>query len=471
MAVFEHEALRRLPLAEAAYRLLDHVTDDDFLADVFRRHGGAAYEKVITFPVFVHLIADALLEHHGSGHQSFTRAREDGSLATSLKAAYGKLARTPLGLSCGFFAAAGLRLRALCPPVCRATLPDSLAGFTVLVLDGKKVKHVAKKLKILRGVKGPVLAAKLVVALDLRSGLGVGLGAHPDGEASDAPLVPAVLAQVRAQTAGPLLWVEDRQFCDLNQPRLVRATGDHYLIRYNAKVGFHPDPARPAGTGVDGRGRAYRQEWGWLGSAGDARRQYVRRITLERPGAEDVILVTDLLDGDAYPAADLLEVYRHRWGIERVFQRITEVFHLRRLIGSTPQAGVFQAAFCLLLYNVLEVVRGYVSEAQGQEPEAVSMANLFTDVHRQVVALQEVLSAEEVVAVFAARPAPADLRGYLAGLLAGSWSDRWLKAKAAPAQPTPPGAKEYLKGGHTSVYRLLRQARGHRDKPEPHGRN
>ena len=32
----------------------------------------------------------------------------------------------------------------------------------------------------------------------------------------------------------------------------------------------------------------------------------MRRITLHRPGEEDVILVTDLLDADTYPAEDLL---------------------------------------------------------------------------------------------------------------------------------------------------------------------
>jgi IS4 transposase len=459
MDTFQREALRRLPLAEAAYLLLDHVTDAEFLAGVFQRHGGASYEKVISFPLFVHLVTDALLQHHGSGHQSFTRAHEDGTLAASPRAVYGKLARVPLSLSRGLLAEATQRLRGLCPPVRATPLPDSLRGFTVLALDGKKVKHVARRLKVLRRVRGQVLAAKLAVALDYATGLAVAMAADPDGEVSDAPLVPGVLAQVRAQFAGPLLWVEDRQFCDLNQPRLVRATGDHYLIRYNAKVGFHPDPSRPAAAGRDACGRCYREAWGWLGSAADPRRQYVRRITLERPGEEAVILVTDLTDADAYPAADLLEVYRQRWGIERVFQRITEVFHLQALIGSTPPAGVFQAAFCLLLYNLVVVLRGYLGEAQRREPEAISTENLFTDVQRQVVALHEVLSAEEVVGLFTERRTGGELRRYLRGLLAAAWSDRWLKAQAKPPKrPAAPEPTKYLKGGHTSVYRLLQGA-------------
>jgi len=60
-----------------------------------------------------------------------------------------------------------------------------------------------------------------------------------------------------------------------------------------------------------------------------------------------------------------LQLWRHRdCAIERLFQRVTEVFDLRHLIGSTPQATVFQAAFCLLLSNVIQTVRGYVAESR-----------------------------------------------------------------------------------------------------------
>src|SRR5208283_4616865 len=357
MVGYERETLARLPLAEAAYRLLDYVTHEEFLHEVFAHYRGRSYTKIIDFPLLVHLIADALLEHQGSGHKSFRKARGAGLLTTSLKAAYAKLARLPLGLSQGFLAEASQRLHEVCPPVDAVALPPSLAGMTVLVVDGKKITHVAPRLKCLPGVRGQVLSAKVAVALLMRTGLAVALSAHPDGEAGDAPLVPDLLAQTRARTGGPRLWVEDRLYCDLQQPRLAQEGGDHYLIRYSAKVSFEQDLARPARVGQDDEGRRYREEWGWLGGAGNPRGHYVRRITLYRPhDQDDVILVTDLLESDCYPAVDLLLVYRHRWGIENVFQRITEVFHLRTLIGGSPQAGVFQAAFCLLLYNVISVL-------------------------------------------------------------------------------------------------------------------
>ena len=92
------------------------------------------------------------------------------------------------------------------------------------------------------------------------------------------------------------------------------------------------------------------------------------QIALQRPGEETILLITDLLDAQRYPASDLLQLYMSRWGIERMFQQVTEVFGLRALIGSTPEATVFQFAFCLVLYNIIQVLRGYIATARKQPP-------------------------------------------------------------------------------------------------------
>src|SRR5207302_7364614 len=125
----------------------------------------------------------------------------------------------------------------------------------------------------------------------------------------------------------------------------------------------------------DAAGRTVVTEWGWLGGTTSKRRLFVRRIRLQRPGEEEIILVTDLIDEEVYPTVDLLAVYLERWGIERVFQQITEVFNLKRLIGSTPQATILQASFCLMLYNVLQVIRQHVASAQPEplRPETLSI--------------------------------------------------------------------------------------------------
>ena len=57
-----------------------------------------------------------------------------------------------------------------------------------------------------------------------------------------------------------------------------------------------------------------------------------------------------------------------------MYQQITEVFDLKQLIGSTPEGTVFQASFCLVLYNLIQVIRAYVAAGQSELPvEMVSV--------------------------------------------------------------------------------------------------
>lgn len=461
---FDLEVCRRLPLADAALHLLDYVADEAFLADLFDRHRGRCYEKQIGFADLVHLLAEALTRNGPSAHRTFRQAHADGDLGASVRAAYDKVARLPPAVSAALLTDGTARLRDVLPATPAEAVPASLAAFTPVAFDGKKIKAVARRLKPVRAVRGQVLGGKLLVAEDIRTGLAVALEAHPDGEASDLTLVPGLLARTRAVVGGPRLWVGDRMFCDLIHLALLAADGDHFVVRSNAKVGFHPDPDRAAEAGVNARGQAYTEGWGWLGGPTDERRRYVRRVTVHRPAAEDVAVVTDLLDGAAYPAPDVLDVYLRRWGIERLFQKVTEVFHLDALVSARANGTVFQAAVCLLLYNLTVVVRAHVAAGADRPTAEVSLEKLFGDLCRQLTGLIEVLGVPAVVARYAdGRWTAERLREYLAGVLGRTWRDWW--EKSPPRKASEPTPTEYLAGGHSSVYKIARGL--HRTKPEP----
>jgi hypothetical protein len=462
---FAREVLGRLPLAESTLLLWAYVLQPHFLDGVFQRHRGRSFEDLIGFPQFVELIADALIRHRGSGRQSFCRAQERDALPTSIRAVYGKLARVPLVLSLGFFEEVTAALQVLLPPeTTTAVLPASLDAMTTVILDGKKIKRAAKRLKPLRSIPGRVFGGKLLVAYLPQSGLAVAMAADPDGEANDIKLMPHVLPRARAQIAGPRLWVADRQFCDLDQPQRFTESEDHFLIRFSLKMGFHPDPSSPSRTTHDRQGRTVIEHWGLIGAVTDRRRRWVRRITLERPGDEDVILMTDLVDAATYPATDLLEVYLARWGIERVFQQITEVFDLQHLIGSTPQATIFQASFCLVLYNLIQVIRAWIA-ATRPEPTAVdslSSEQLFGDVREELTTLNKVVTPANVAASIPRTMTLAEIQDRLRRLLGGVWSPLWVKA--INKKPRPAANKIKGSGAHTSVHKVLQ---AHREKPVP----
>jgi hypothetical protein len=453
------QTLARLPLADAVLHLLRHVFDADFLNGLYAQHRGQGYEDLLAFPRLVELLSDALLVHGGSARRALLDAQRRAQLPVCKEAFYGKLRRLPLPLSVAFLTQASERLRPLLPPV-DSPLPQTLQRYDVLLIDGKKTKHVAKRLKLTRDCAGQLLGAKLLVGFDPVTRLIRNVAAHPDGERNDSPLVPDLLAGLAPTTPRRRLLVSDAQFCDLVQISRYRTAGNHFVLRYHPKLHFHPDPQRPATTCTDARGRRLTEEHGWLGAARDPRRCYVRRVTWSRTDHKDLSIVTDLLGGatEAVPATDLIDGYLIRWRIETVFQDVTVVFGLKKLIGSTAEATAFQAAWCMVAYNALQVVRAYIAVGQAQPlpVDDVSGTMLFESLRQELSAVLTVLPAE---ALAAALPQVA-VAEYLRQRLSGVWQPIWRKARNK--KPRVYGAKPKGSGAHTSVDRVVQE---HKQKP------
>lgn len=463
---FFGEILKRLPLADAVFHLLGYALDDDFLSACFAKHRGRCYEDTLSFPKLVGILTDALLVHHGSARQALIEATQKDSLPTCKEAFYGKLRRLPLDLSVAFLTDASRRLNDLLP-VQANPLPASLHGYQVRIIDGKKTKHVAKKLKLTRAQAGQLFGAKLLVGYDPATRLIQTVAAHADGEKNDAPLVPDLLANWRSQpTAKPVINVADAQFCDLVQISHYRQASEYFALRYHPKLHFHADPTKPVRQFTDSKGRHLLEEYGWLGSVTDKRRTFVRRVTWKRSDHKDLSVVTNLTNRspaqetqapEPIAATDLIDLYLTRWKIETVFQDVTTIFGLRKLIGTTPEATAFQAAFCMVVYNAIIVVKSYVAAAQPKPMSVDDVSNkmLFTSIHKQLTAIAELVPAASLAEMVVPPRTAETARAYLQHRLSGLWEVGWKKARNK--NPRTYGAKPKGSGAHTSVYRVLQK--------------
>lgn len=461
---FKREVAGRLPLAQAALEAFGFAFDSAFLDKLYERHRGRGYTDALTFPHLAGLVRSCLLEHEGSGHRGCTEAERDGTLGVDESSFYRKLAKMPVAVSRALLSEGTARLGELgAAPTARAAadlLPGCFDGLEPVILDGKKIKNAARRLKPTRGYKGALLGAKALVAMSLRGGMALAMSDSLDGQTNDVPLVPELLPQVRAVESRPILWLADRQFGGLGiPPQLTARPGDHYVLRVSTSTPFTPDPAHPARYSKDDKGRTITDEIGTFGKKSNALK--VRRVTLRTGHAPnktgkgdgaggDVILITDLTDRKVYPASDLLKLYRRRWGIERMFQEVTETFSLQHLIGCSPKAVLFQFAFCLLMYNLTLVLKRHLAADGGVDVAIVSTRNLFYDLRRELLAWNYL---ELDLPGHIPTDAPA-MRRRLAALLQGLWDPK-VYTKAQDQKPRTKPYRTSLLGGHTSVQKIL----------------
>ncbi len=458
---FARQVFDGLPLAQASLALFAYGVPNSVLADLFRRHRGRCYEDVVTFAQLVAWIFDALIEHNGSGRQAHIRRHRQRDDACN-EAFYGKLRRVPLPLSEAFLRDVTDRFATLLPDVVAHRIPASFDGFEVLILDGKSLKKVAKRLVETRGTPGKLLGGKLLVCYRPRDGLVLDMAADLDGETNEAKLIPHLMPRLHARGGRAKLVVGDRLFCAPKHFAEFTEENGHFVTRHARTLSFEPDPNRPAIATTDASHRAVVEQWGWVGKPREELRRYVRRITVERPTDEAITILTDLLESDRYPAADLLALYRIRWSIESTFQKVAEIFALGRFIGSTPQATVFQASMCFVLANVVQVLQGYVVAKQKLTIEDLSAEQFCTDWHRQLVALKELVEVPVIVSLIPSDLTVESVRTLLDRLLGRMWKPGWDKTRDKSPRAHPHAAKQ--KGAHTSVQRRLQ---AHKSSVEP----
>jgi hypothetical protein len=448
MNSFERELMRRSPLAAAVLETSDHIFSDELLDSIWQKYRGRCYQDVLSFDDLLRMMRDALIRHEGSAHKLFIELEHADTNPVNQSSFYRKLANVPVEVSRALLREGTGRLRQLMPgPVVK--LPECFDDFEVLVGDGKKIRNATKRLKPTRPYSGKLLGAKALVAMDIRSGMAVAMSDSIDGMTNDVPLVPELMSQLREIVAGPILSIWDRQFDDSRTLcRLSERPGDAFIVRMKKN---HRFAAESSVETRDEQGRRVLDEIGILGRRKAAMR--VRQITLFRQeqGEEDVILLTNLQDRLKHGAHAVLQLYKMRWGIEQVFQQITETFSLSHLIGCSPKAILFQFSYCLLLYNLMQMIKVYVAEDGGVQACAVSMYYLFDDVRKEL----EAWAYHTDGSWPRVQRDQAAMVQRLRTLLKGSW--RAVKyTKASDSKPRgQPKPKLRLHGGHSSVQRAL----------------
>jgi len=100
----------------------------------------------------------------------------------------------------------------------------------------------------------------------------------------------------------------------------------------------------------------------------------MRAIEYRRPGFRPQTLLTSMTDADAFPAAEIRELYHERWELELGFDEVkTEMLEREESIRSRKVAGVEQELWGLLLaYNLIRLEMERIAREAGVAPTRIS---------------------------------------------------------------------------------------------------
>jgi len=127
------------------------------------------------------------------------------------------------------------------------------------------------------------------------------------------------------------------------------------------------------------------------------------------------------------------------------------------------QDALFQAAFCLVLYNVAQLIKTHIACAAQKELQQISTQKLFDDACEQLSSFMLLAhSARSIITALDHRLRRSAsiqmLRKRLTRRLAHVWTNWWTKSPTRPRPPTTT-PKRYARSGRASVHRLLEEYR------------
>jgi IS4 transposase len=442
------------PVAVMARLALERAVNATWVDEVFEQHRQRQYTHELLFSTVVDLMAMVAVGLRPSLHAA---AKSSSSLQVSMTALYDKVNHAEPAVLQALVQGSAERLAPVIAPL-RTDVARWAPGYRVRILDGNHLPASDKRLAPLRGFRGAALPGQSLVVFDPDLDLVVDLEPGEDGHAQERTLLPAVLA--RAQPGD--LWIGDRNFSTRAAISAIVARGATFLFREH---GTSPNPTPTGPRREVGRietGTVYEQPVTIETETGET--LVLRRIELEldqptEDGDTWIRLLTNLPE-QAFDACAVARLYRRRWTIEGLFQRLEAALNSEVRTLGYPRAALLAFATAVLAYNVLATIQAAVGAAHDLPAAGIELSSYFVagDVKAYYAGMM-VAVPSATWAAFEAKSA-ADLSQELRHI-AAHVDPRTLRKH--PRKPKPKVKKGYAPGPsvrrHVATARVLHDGR------------
>jgi IS4 transposase len=363
--------IERSPVTVMARLALGRALDSQWINELFEQHSERQYTRELLFSTTVDLMSMVAVGLRPSLHAAAKAATD---LPVSITALYDKVNGTEPGLVRALVSGSAKRLT----PVIEAMLPaplTSVPGYRVRILDGNHLAASEKRLKPLRGFRGTALPGQSLVVYDPDLGMVLDVIPCEDGHTHERALMQPLLAAARPGD----LWMGDRNFC--TRPILCgwHQQGSSFLVREH---GANPNPSardKPRMIGKIDTGTVFEQSVSINDDDGAPvllRRIELRLIKPTEDGQMIVRLLTNL-PAVEFSALALAHLYRRRWRIEMMFQRLESVLQSEIPALGHPRAALLAFGVAIMAYNVLAIIACAITIQHKLDTETLEISSYY----------------------------------------------------------------------------------------------
>lgn len=346
--------VQRSPVTVLARLALQRALEPRWIDELFERECGAQYTRELLFSTVVELMSVVAVGLRPSVHAA-AQACED--LPVSIQALYDKIRRTEPNLVQALVAGSAGRLSAILAPMRQERAPI-VPGYRLRIVDGNPLPASEKRLKPLRGFRGAALPGQSLVVYDPDLELVVDIEPCEDAHAQERTVMASLLARAQAGQ----LWIADRNVSTRTILCGWQARGCGFIVREHGRT---PSPNALDEMRYRGRvetGAVYEQAVAIDDETGQQVRLRRVEIRLDAPteDGDTVIRILTNVPASRLATRQVARLYRRRWQIETLFQRLESVLHSEVKPLGHPRAALLAFGVAVLAYNVLSVLQSVV---------------------------------------------------------------------------------------------------------------
>jgi hypothetical protein len=440
------------PICVMARGLMERALAPQRLDALFEKTAQRQYTRELLFSTTVDLMALVVCRVRPSVNAAYQAKKEE--VGVTVRALYDKLECLEPGISAALVRHTAARLEPIIRHM-KGTTPPLLHGYKTKILDGNHLAGSERRPKILRDVAAGCLPGQTLVVLEPETGLASDVICCEDGHTQERKRLDLIWSMVEERD----LWIADRNFCTTKFLFGLAARKSCFIIRQHASTLRWTRESKRRRAGRTKTGVLYERTL-WLQDE-EGNEIEVRQIELvldkpTRDGEKTIRLLTNL--PAKVRAAKVAELYRERWTIEKLFQRMTQLLRCEINTLAYPKAALFGFCVALAASNVLATVKAALRAT-----------------HKKV-ALDEVLSdfyvAEELAGTYRgmmialpeatwkhlAEMSDRDFAIWLMSVAKQARLDRYPKSRRGPKKPRSRRTR-YAKAKHIATARVMADAK------------